>query len=355
MTRRAPRLTWVAFAAGVAVCTPLTPRESVAQQATAPPAAAPASPPVATFPRGTVRTDTVWSPALGTRKAMRVYLPPSYAQGNRRYPLLVYLHGLGGNERNWVDMGALDRTMDSLVAHGAPEAIIAMPDGDDSWYTTSAQLPDPAGCQADTTRREPASTFCVPWPRYDDYIVRDVVDHVERRYRARGGRAHRGIAGLSMGGYGAITLALTHPDRFVAAASHSGVLSPRLLPTADTSAPPRHATTLAELSRAAGSLWRSQRLAFGRDTIAWRARDPRVLAERLATQVRAGRAQWPALYIDVGIADPFLQQNRDFNNVLASMGIPRRYGEFTGAHTWAYWRIHAEDSLDFLLAIVGRE
>lgn len=307
------------------------------------------------FPRGTVRTDTLWGNAIGARKAIRVYLPPSYARNpGQRYPLLVYLHGVSGNERNWVDNGALDRTMDSLVATGTPEAIIAMPDGDDSWYTTWGQLPDAAVCTGDTARKEPAATFCTPWQRYDDYIVRDVVDYMDSHYRTRADRAHRAIAGLSMGGYGAITLALANPDRFAAAASHSGVLSTRLMPGKTSTDSGRYARNMAELQRAAGSLWKSQRMAFGPDTIAWRARDPIVMLRRLEAQVKAGKAVMPALYLDVGVDDPWLQHNRDFNAALAADGIARRYGEFTGGHTWTYWRVHAEDSLTFLLAIVGR-
>jgi S-formylglutathione hydrolase FrmB len=317
--------------------------------------APPANATPATFPRGTVRTDTVWGNAIGAKKALRVYLPPSYASApTRRYPLLVYLHGLGGNEKNWVDNGALDRTMDSLVAAGAPEAIIAMPDGDDSWYTTWGQLPDVSACTGDKTRKEPADTYCVPWPRYDDYIERDVVDHMDRRYRTKADRAHRAIAGLSMGGYGAITLALAHPDRFAAAASHSGILSPRLMPGKVAPDAERYATSMAQLEQAARSLWKSQRLAFGPDTIAWRARDPIVMLGRLLPRVQAGQAQLPALYFDVGADDPWLLENRDFNAALATAGVPRRYGEFTGGHTWTYWRVHAEDSLEFLLAVVGK-
>jgi S-formylglutathione hydrolase FrmB len=167
-------------------------------------------------------------------------------------------------------------------------------------------------------------------------------------------RAHRAIAGLSMGGYGAITLALAHPDRFAAAASHSGVLSPRLLPGKVAPDADRYAASMAQLQQAARTLWTSQRQAFGPDTIAWRARDPIVMLGRLPPRVQAGQAALPALYFDVGADDPWLLHNRDFNAALATAGVPRRYGEFTGGHTWTYWRVHAEDSLEFLLAIVGK-
>jgi putative tributyrin esterase len=303
-----------------------------------------------TVVRGTVRTDTLWAQSLGVRKALTVYLPPSYGTDpRRRYPLLVYLHGLGGNERNWVDAGRLDRAMDSLVAAGAPEAIVAMPDGDDSWYTTFASLPDVPGCQADSTRRERADSFCVPWPHYDDYIARDIVGHMDRVYRTVPSRRHRAIGGLSMGGYGAVSLALAYPDVFAAAASHSGVLSPRLRLDVPATHPDRYAGSLAQFEGAARTLWTSQRLAFGSDSIAWSAREPGTLAARLATRVRAGTASWPALHIDVGVNDAWLLHNRDFVATLTALSVPHSYREHPGGHTWEYWRHRVGESLSFLL------
>ncbi len=299
---------------------------------------------------GTVRTDTIWSPSLGAYKALVVYLPPSYdAQRSARYPLLVYLHGRSGNERNWTETGLLHRTMDSLVRAGGREAIIAMPDGDDGWYTTWNQLGDITACRADPVRREPSASYCVPWTRYDDYIARDVVAHLDARYRTRAFRDARGIAGLSMGGFGAITLALQYPDVFTAAASHSGVLSPRYLGPTPFSPPPRYANSTAELQRAAGSLWSDLRYVMGKDTIGWNARDPGRLVQRRQQRDRV----LPALMFDVGTADPFVDQNRDLHATLTRLGVPHRYAEWPGAHTWAYWQQHAAESLQFLLGNVS--
>ena len=104
--------------------------------------------------------------------------------------------------------------------------ILVFPDGDSGWYANWAEPRDPAECAADSTLAEAAETYCVVRDRYDDYIARDLVAHIDSSYRTIPDRDHRGIAGLSMGGYGAVTLALTHPEEFAAAASHSGVLSP---------------------------------------------------------------------------------------------------------------------------------
>jgi S-formylglutathione hydrolase FrmB len=298
---------------------------------------------------GRVVSDTLWSQALGTRKAMLVYLPPSYSvDERRRFPVVYYLHGLGGNERNWTVAGRLDAVMDSLVRRGLREMIVVMPDGDDSWYTTWNALNDPQ-CQRDTTRKEPAASFCVSWPHYDDYIAHEVVSYVDQHYRTRAERAHRGIAGLSMGGYGAISLALRYPDVFAAAASHSGVVSPVFLPA--DSAGAGVADRVRDLERSYGPwLWPSMVLAFGRDSTAWLAREPRLMARRLV----ARRETLPAMRVDVGVEDRFLAQNRALHRALTEMGVRHLYIENPGKHDWDYWRAHLPESLTWLAGIVAR-
>jgi S-formylglutathione hydrolase FrmB len=329
--------------------------------------------------RGTVRTDTLWSQSLGLMKTLTVYLPPSYSASTgtatQRYPVLFYLHGYSGNERNWVDVGHLDRTLDSLAAAGHPEAIVVMPDGDDSWYTTWGGLADMPACRADTVRKESADSYCVPWQHYDDYVAHDLVTYVDGHYRTRADRQHRGIAGLSMGGYGAVALALAYPEVFAAAASHSGVLSPRFLGPVPFAEPARYANSLADMEQASRGLWKSIAQAFGRDTIAWGTREPRQLAARLAARQAptgqaptgqaptgqaptapsptAGAVSWPQLLIDCGVDDPYLSQNRDFHASLQRLGVAHRYAEWPGAHTWGYWTTHSAQSLEFLLGVVG--
>ena len=167
-----------------------------------------------------VAADSFWSQALGIRKQFIVYLPPSYdANAARRYPVAYYLHGMWGDEWNWVRAGGIDRTMDSLVAVGLPEMIVIMPDGDDGWYTTWNNLGNNAECRRGKPpgrQSETVDAFCVPWPKYDDYIARDLVARVDSLYRTIPSRSARAIAGLSMGGYGAISLALQYPDVFSA-------------------------------------------------------------------------------------------------------------------------------------------
>ena len=296
-------------------------------------------------------TDTLWAPALGVRKELRLYLPVSYdSKPERRYPVVYYLHGWSGNERNWVDAGGLKAIADSLMSRGMPEMIIAMPDGDDSWYTTWNTLENAAACRRDTVRTELATSYCVSWPHYDDYIVHDVVAHVDKRYRTKADRDHRGIAGLSMGGFGAVTIALNNPAVFAAAASHSGVLAPEL-PAADSVARMREGTDrLAALRTYYQGIWPSLALAFGRDSTAWRARDP----ARIAQRVVRTNARRPALYVDVGASDRFLAQNRAFHTELTRLGVKHVYRELPGTHDWVYWRANLPASLRWLGTVVGK-
>lgn len=307
--------------------------------------AAPAVADAQTRRAGRVITDSLWSFALGTYKKATVYLPPSYDAGAERYPVAYYLHGWSGNETNWVKAGHLDAAMDSLVARGGREMIVVMPDGDDAWWMTSSSLPDVPAC----VRTLPAyvgeaSTFCVPWPHYDDYVAYDLVRWVDRTYRTRADRAHRGVAGLSMGGYGALLLALQFPELFGAAASHSGVLWPLEWAPGGVLQRPRESVDSSWARIWKGAVGQSMRSVFGKDTAAWYARDP----ARLLDRARARGAVLPALKADCGTADPFLAGNRAFRDAVQSRGVALVYDEFAGAHDWPYWRTHVSESLTWL-------
>ena len=309
-----------------------------------------AAPPAAPS-HGTVVVDTVASAALGTRKQLVVYLPPSYGtERSRRYPVAYYLHGAWGGEWDWVRAGRIDAAMDSLIAAGAPEMIIVMPDGDDGWYTTGSIIGRYEACQRAPRAGEAAESYCVPWSRYDDYVARDIVRHVDASYRTLASSAHRGIGGLSMGGYGAITLALAYPDVFSAAASHSGTLSILLAGTDSATGEARIAEDDAALRGWWGDrVWTLLEPAFGRDPSGWRARDPATLVRRLAA--RGGRM--PALWIDVGTGDRYLGQSRHFASSLRAAGVPFEYAEHPGGHDWTYWRTHVPGSLEWIGRHIG--
>ena len=294
--------------------------------------------------RGSVHQDVFFAPSLGVTKRLIVYLPPSYGHdANRRYPVAYYLHGLYGAETDWQSKGNIDAVADSLFAHGTPESIIVLPDGDDGWYTTWVS---PVGFQtcADTLRSEAAARYCVAQSRYDDYIARDIVTHVDESYRTRQERGARGIGGLSMGGYGAISIALRYPDVFGLAASHSGVLSPLYLGPHPFAEPARYAQTAADLKTATDQLWPRYLEFWGADVARWRAADP----ARLAEAAKQGGRPLPALFFDCGTEDGLVDQNRALHAELTRLGIRHAYAEWPGAHTWRYWSAHVGESLAWM-------
>jgi len=295
--------------------------------------------------RGRVVTDSLWSYALGTYKRVVVYLPPSYDRSNTRYAVAYYLHGWSGDETNWTKAGKIDAAMDTLVAGGMREMIVVMPDGDDSWYMTAAGLPDVPACQRTLpSYAGDADTYCVPWPHYDDYIAYDLLRWVDAKFRTRADRAHRGLAGLSMGGYGAVMLSLQYPELFAAASSHSGVLWP--LEWAPDGVAVRAIGTPDSVWNATrtGAVWRSRQVYFGKDTAAWYARDPVHMLDR----ARARNVPLPALKADIGTDDPYLPGNRAFRDAVRARGVALVYDEYPGRHDWNFWRAHARESLPWL-------
>lgn len=305
--------------------------------------------------QGQLETARVPSQALGVAKAIVVYLPASYETSSRRYPVAYYLHGVAGTERAWTKRVALDSIADSLSRAGVGEAIVVMPDGDSAFWTDWEQ-PDAywQGCLTDSARirpDEPATTDCVPHARYETYLVHDIVPFVDSAYRTLRKRKHRGLGGLSMGGYGAIAVALRHSDLFSAAVSHSGVVSPLSIGPRPCRSKHCFASTVSEiLEHRPSSPQRLLVLAFGADTSGWWKRDPSRLMDRLLANGQA----LPALYLDVGLEDPFLNQNRAFADTLKKRHVRYTYHEWPGGHDRFYWRAHAGEGLSWLLARIGR-
>jgi poly(3-hydroxybutyrate) depolymerase len=130
-----------------------------------------------------------------------IYFPPGYNTSTQRYPVLYMLHGLGGSSNTWRAWGLFD-TADQLIrAKQIAPLIIVAPQGDNGYWMNHAD----------------------GGPRWEDYVVQELVPHVDGRYRTLATRAHRAVGGVSMGGNGAIRLMLDHPELFGAAGGHSPV------------------------------------------------------------------------------------------------------------------------------------
>jgi len=253
-----------------------------------------------------VRVETVpfQSKLIGASLPYNVVLPPDYdAAGRTNYPVIYLLHGLAGHHDNWT-------SKTGLVSYAAQHhMIIVTPEGNDGWYTDSA-----------TVARD----------KYETYVLRELIPDVERRYRAIRKKQGRAIAGLSMGGYGALKFGVKYPNLFVFAASISGALDPVLH---DDVKP--------------GVAWSFVRPSilgvFGAaNNPARRDND----LYRMLREVPAKRiASLPFLYLDCGTDDPFLPTNRELRLILEQRKIPHEYRELPGTHEWAYWDRQIRDVL----------
>jgi S-formylglutathione hydrolase FrmB len=309
------------------------------------PATPPPSPVAAAVAKGTVVKERFESPALGVNKNVVVYLPAGYAaKPSARWPVFYYLHGLGGNETNWVEKGKLDAAADSLGL----QAIVVMPDGDNAFYVDSDLAVDYDGCIEKGTGmvfpEQPRRQTCVKQIRYETYITKDLIDWVDRTYRTNPTREGRAIAGLSMGGFGALQLGMRHPDLYAAAASHSGLDA--LLYVGPHPFEKGSVKMLDDATLWGGNLgplgeW--VRGLFGTDIARWRAYDPASLVEKVAQDQ-------PALYLDAGTEDDLLLHDgaQLVHAILEARGIKHSWYIGPGHHTFDFWAQRVPVSLGFL-------
>jgi S-formylglutathione hydrolase FrmB len=293
--------------------------------------------------RGTVREGTFHSEALGVDKRYVVWLPAGYdREPARRWPVIYMLHGLGGNERDWVDAGKLDQAAADLGL----QAIVVMPDGDAGFYADAVTPPDYEACLARGSpfnHREPPSSFCVKKGDYETYVVRDLVGHIDATFRTKTDRSARAIGGLSMGGFGALSLSLRHPDLFGAAASHSGVVALFYVgPHPYVRGQEQLGADVERWGRHVGAIGELVRGIFGHDVANWRAHDPATLLGEL----QPGKVQ---LYLDCGTDDGFsLQDSAAFvHDLLDGRGVSHTYYSGPGRHDFSFWKQRLPHSLEF--------
>lgn len=247
--------------------------------------------------RAFARVETVQfhSALLGKVLPYNVILPADYRVSTAtRYPVIYLLHGWAGHYSDW-----LTRTN---IADDAAQyrMIVVTPEGNDGWYTDSATVVS---------------------DKYESYILQELISDVQRRYRTIESRYGRGIAGLSMGGYGALKFGLKSPGTFVFAGSLSGALA---APT----------WTEADLKSFKG-INDSLIAAFGpRDSSQRKANDIFEIARGMSAS-RA--AALPYFYFDCGTEDFFLGVNERFAALLTEKKIPHEFRELPGAHSWQYW------------------
>jgi S-formylglutathione hydrolase FrmB len=281
-----------------------------------------------------VKTAEFTSAAVGRKMKYNIVLPAGYDKSTTRYPVLYLLHGLTSNYTAWAHL----RVPEYARAY---ELIVVMPDAGNTWYVNWAKS---EGDQKN---------------RWEDYLVTDLVSHIDATYRTVARREGRAINGLSMGGYGGLMIGLRHPDLFCSIGGESGAVT--------------FARSVGEHLKEGKELKR-----FGREPST--KPDPKIGIEGFSSQaerspkgavfttpeeataydpfqlvLKVPREKLPHIYLDCGTEDRLLKGNQEFARLLMEKDIPFTYSQSRGAHTGAYWAREVGLAMAVQYTIIQRE
>jgi S-formylglutathione hydrolase FrmB len=257
---------------------------------------------------------TIDSKTLGKPVRFTIYLPPDYDSSDRYYPVVYLLHGYSDNDTGWLQFGEANRIADEGIANGTiPPMILVMPDGGVSFYINNFDGSVP----------------------YEDFFIKEFIPQIESSYRIRAERQYRGIAGLSMGGFGALVHAMRHPDLFVACAAFSAGVR-----------------TDDEVVEQSEQRWTQVYAPVygpgrkGKDRITEHFQSYNPL--HMVREGSPDRFKDVRFYIDCGDDDALSKANCALHIVLTDLKIAHEFRVRDGGHTWSYWRSGLPDGLKFI-------
>lgn len=243
-----------------------------------------------------------------------IYLPADYESSNRTYPVVYLLHGYTDDNTGWLQFGEINRYADKAIDEGIfPPMIIVMPDGDSSWFINSYDGKE----------------------NYEDFFIKEFMPAIEKTYHIKSEKRYRGIAGLSMGGYGTLSFTLKYPDLFAAAAPLSAAIK-----------------NDDDMVTMADAKWEHENgLLFGRGlkgkdrlTKAWY--DNSIL--KMIELKSADDLKKVRYWIDCGDDDALSKGNCLLHIALMDKKVPHEFRIRDGAHNWTYWRTGITDALQFI-------
>jgi S-formylglutathione hydrolase FrmB len=264
------------------------------------------------------------SQTTGAPERYSVFLPPSFfKEPSRTYPVVYFLHGLNNDETSWTveRYGHVQNSLEQMMLSGKlPEFIMVHPRGDNSFYCN----------------------YIDGSKRYEDLLTQELIVFMETHYRAKKGRENRAIAGTSMGGYGALKIAMKYPDRYAAVVGQSPIIFPGSNPLA--------LSDEAKTSRFYSFFVNMLTPVFGnpiRQDI-WDANNPLVLAKN---RKLAGLK----IYFDYGSDDRYIpmvhldEGCKALDRILTEENLPHTFKVHPGEpHGWALIAAHLEETLPFL-------
>jgi S-formylglutathione hydrolase FrmB len=261
---------------------------------------------VATAQNSVVITKSMNSKILNTEKEYTVYLPHDYESSNKKYPVLYLLHGAWGSSQDWVKYGNMKEIADSSIsAFQSLPMIIVMPDARGIGENFGGKY---------------MGYFNVPGWKYEDYFIEELIPYIDKNYRTITDKNNRAIAGLSMGGGGAIAYAQRHPSFFIASASLSGCVG---------------------YCSSEGA----RKIDFDFDKSLGET-DPTLFVQNASVNQLAEikTIKW---YVDCGDDDFQYDGNIAFYRAMRQKEIPLEYRMRDGGHTWSYWQSALPEVLTF--------
>ena len=265
--------------------------------------------------RGTVKEGlTVHSEILNKNVRYTIYLPFDYKTSNRFYPVVYLLHGFTDNDIGWIQFGEANLIVDEAIANReiAP-MILVMPDGGVSYYINNYN----------------SSVM------YEDFFIREFIPYIESHYRIRTGKRYRGIAGLSMGGYGTLVNALKHPDMFSACAAFSAAIY-----------------NDDEIKQVSQSDWELKYGILYGPGLAGKDRVNKTFIKNNPFHIIQNadpiKIKQLRIYIDCGDDDQFSESNSLFHVLLLKKKIQHEFRMRDGGHRWNYWRSGLVNALKFI-------
>jgi S-formylglutathione hydrolase FrmB len=267
------------------------------------------------FSQGKVLTKQVLKSTILNRDVnYTVYLPEGYETNQRNYPVTYLLHGYGDADDGWVQFGEINRLADAAINNGkiAP-MIIVTPDGFKSFYMNAAD-----GSM-----------------NYEDFFIKELIPHIEKTFKVKTDKRFRGIAGLSMGGYGSLLYALKYPNMFSAAAP----LSAAIWTNEDYENMKEGMYNTYFGSSIGKNLKGKDRL-----TANWQANSIFSIIDKKTTDELSAVKYW----IDCGDDDFLTVGNAELHIALTNKNVPHEFRMKDGIHSWTYWRNGVIDALSFI-------
>jgi S-formylglutathione hydrolase FrmB len=265
--------------------------------------------------QGRAECFVIKSQILGRPVRYCAFLPASFDQDKtRRYPVLYFLHGLEDNEESLLNFGGWDVVSELRSKGKIGDFVILAPSAGHTFYINSENGK----------------------VRYEDFLMKEFMPEMEKRYRAAGTRATRGITGISMGGYGALRLAFRYPDEFAAVSAQMPALITNVPKDLGASAQGGPGALLGDVF--------GSRDYFDHNNVFYFAR-----TESAASLKRM------KIYFDVGSNDDygFEQGAQELDKLLRSRGIPHEFHIYPGGHTAQFVISHFSDVVQFQWIAIG--